>query len=55
MLRNLPNTELIHLYDSELVLRLHNAKNLRDTSAHSPASFATVLPTPFSARPYTRR
>ncbi len=30
-LRNLPNAELIHLYDSELVLRLHNAKNLRDT------------------------
>ena len=31
MLRNLPNTELIRLYDSELVLKLHNAKNLRDT------------------------
>ncbi|MBA7710234.1 Tyrosine recombinase XerC [subsurface metagenome] len=31
MLRNLPNTELARLYDSELVLKLHNAKNLRDT------------------------
>jgi hypothetical protein len=31
MLRNLPNCELIRLYDSELVLKLHNAKNLRDT------------------------
>jgi integrase/recombinase XerD len=31
MLRNLPNTELTRLYDSELVLKLHNAKNLRDT------------------------
>jgi integrase len=31
MLRNLPNSELIRLYDSELVLRLHNPKNLRDT------------------------
>ena len=31
MLRNLPNTELVKLYDSELVLKLHNAKNLRDT------------------------
>lgn len=31
MLRNLPNTELIRLYESELVLKLHNAKNLRDT------------------------
>jgi integrase len=31
MLRNLPYSELIWLYDSELVLRLHNAKNLRDT------------------------
>jgi hypothetical protein len=31
MLRNLPNAELIRLYDSELVLKLHNAKNLRDT------------------------
>ncbi len=31
MLRNLPNTELVRLYDSELVLKLHNAKNLRDT------------------------
>jgi integrase/recombinase XerD len=30
-LRNLPNTELIRLYDSELILRLHNRKNLRDT------------------------
>jgi integrase len=31
MLRNLPNTELIRLYDSELVLSLNNPKNLRDT------------------------
>lgn len=31
MLRNLPNTELIRLYDSYLVLKLHNTKNLRDT------------------------
>ncbi len=31
MLRNLPNSELIRLYDSELILKLHNAKNLRDT------------------------
>jgi integrase/recombinase XerD len=30
MLRNQPNTELARLYDSELVLKLHNAKNLRD-------------------------
>ncbi len=31
MLRNQPNSELARLYDSELVLKLHNAKNLRDT------------------------
>jgi integrase/recombinase XerD len=31
MLRNLPNNELVRLYDSEIVLRLHNSKNLRDT------------------------
>jgi len=31
MLRNLPNAELARLYDSELALKLHNAKNLRDT------------------------
>ena len=30
-LRNLSNDQLIALYDSELVLRLHNVKNLRDT------------------------
>ncbi|MBA7468820.1 Tyrosine recombinase XerC [subsurface metagenome] len=30
-LRNLPNAELTRLYDSELVLKLHNPKNLRDT------------------------
>jgi integrase len=30
-LRNLSNAELFALYDSELVLRLHNAKNLADT------------------------
>jgi integrase len=30
-LRNLPNNELIRLYDSELVLKLNNRKNLRDT------------------------
>jgi integrase len=30
-LRNLPNEELFKLYDSERVLRLHNAKNLSDT------------------------
>jgi site-specific recombinase XerD len=30
-LRNLTNDQLIELYDSELVLRLHNAKNLSDT------------------------
>lgn len=30
-LRNLSNDQLIELYDSELVLRLHNAKNLSDT------------------------
>ncbi len=30
-LRNLPNAELLRLYDSEIVLRLHNAKNLSDT------------------------
>jgi hypothetical protein len=29
--RNLPNEELFRLYDSELVLRLHDAKNLSDT------------------------
>jgi hypothetical protein len=31
MLWNLSNNELAHLYDSEFVLKLHNAKNLRDT------------------------
>ena len=31
MLRTKPNPELLRLYDSELVLRLHNAKNLSDT------------------------
>jgi hypothetical protein len=30
-LRNKPNQELLKLYDNELVLRLHNVKNLRDT------------------------
>lgn len=30
-LRNLSNDRLVKLYDSELVLRLHNAKNLTDT------------------------
>jgi integrase len=30
-LRNLTNAELFKLYDSELVLHLHNAKNLSDT------------------------
>ena len=30
-LRNLPNTELARLYDSELILKLQNPKNLRDT------------------------
>lgn len=30
-LRNLPNQELRRLYDSELVLKLHNPKNLSDT------------------------
>jgi len=30
-LRNLPNEELVRIYDSELVLKLHNQKNLRDT------------------------
>jgi integrase/recombinase XerD len=30
-LRNLTNDELFKLYDSDLVLRLHNAKNLSDT------------------------
>jgi integrase/recombinase XerD len=30
-LRNLPNEELLRLYDSELVLRIHNVKNLSDT------------------------
>lgn len=30
-LRNLTNDQLLELYDSELVLRLHNAKNLSDT------------------------
>ena len=30
-LRNLSNAELFALYDSELVLHLHNAKNLADT------------------------
>ncbi len=31
-LRNLPNSELFVLYNSDLVLRLHNSKNLSDTS-----------------------
>ena len=30
-LRNLPNAELTRLYDSDLVLKLRNPKNLRDT------------------------
>jgi integrase/recombinase XerD len=42
MLRNLPNSELIRLYDSQLVLRLHNAKNLRDTR-HILARFLSYL------------
>ena len=28
---HMPNSELFDLYDSNLVLRLHNAKNLSDT------------------------
>jgi hypothetical protein len=31
MLRHLTNEKLFQLYDSDLVLRLHNAKNLSDT------------------------
>ena len=30
-LRHMQNEELFKLYDSELALRLHNAKNLSDT------------------------
>jgi len=30
-LRHMTNSELFQLYDSDLVLRLHNAKNLSDT------------------------
>jgi hypothetical protein len=30
MLQNLPNAELARLYDGELILKLNNAKNLRD-------------------------
>ena len=31
MLRQMNNEDLFQLYDSDLVLRLHNAKNLADT------------------------
>ena len=31
MLRQLQNDELFQLYDSDLIMRLHNAKNLNDT------------------------
>ena len=31
MLRRMTNEELFELYDSDLILRLHNAKNLSDT------------------------
>ena len=31
MLRRMSNDELFRLYDSDLLLRLHNAKNLSDT------------------------
>lgn len=31
MLRQMNNEDLFQLYDSDLVLRLHNAKNLSDT------------------------
>ncbi|MFC2032837.1 hypothetical protein ACFLUS_05760 [Chloroflexota bacterium] len=30
-LRDKPNSELFRLYDDDLVLRIHNEKNLRDT------------------------
>ena len=30
-LRHMNNDELLHLYDNDLILRLHNAKNLSDT------------------------
>ncbi len=31
MLKQMNNEDLFQLYDSDLVLRLHNAKNLADT------------------------
>ncbi len=35
-LREMTDDELFRLYDDDLVLRLHNAKNLRDADATQP-------------------
>jgi len=55
MLQNLPNTELIRLYDSEIVLKLHNAKNLRDTRtvlSHFMSYLGAYPPSPELAKSF---
>jgi len=54
-LRNLPNTELARLYDSELVLKLHNPKNLRDTRtvlSHFMSYLGAYPPSPELAKSF---
>ena len=49
MLRQMNNGDLFQLYDSDLVLRLHNAKNLADTRkilTRFKESLGDYLPSP---------
>ena len=48
-LRSLPNVQLLRLHDSELVVRLHNAKKLQDTSAVLERFGAFLASYPLSA------
>jgi len=55
ILRNLPNAELARLYDSELVLKLHKPKNLRDTRtvlSHFMSHLGAYPPSPELARSF---
>ena len=54
-LRNLSNNELIRLYDSELVLKLHNLKNLSDTRgmlSRFMANLGSYPPSPEMAKSF---
>jgi len=62
MLRQMNNEDLFQLYDSDLVLRLHNEKNLSDTRkilTRSKKYLGSYPPSPELAKaflaPYTNR